>query len=104
MQQGMTQMKKWLPHPGSALAITLLGMTASTSALAEVVRCQGQLVDESMNESELLALCGPPDSKNLQDGIAWTYKGGNPYLDSQLDVVIRFYNNGDILEIDTQPR
>jgi hypothetical protein len=68
------------------------------AAQADTFRCDGQIIEKGMNQDQVLQYCGQPDERNNQVRISWTYKrqaGG-------MDIVIYFYANGDIEEIDSQ--
>jgi len=68
------------------------------AAQADTFRCDGQIIEKGMNQDQVLQYCGQPDETNNQVRISWTYKrqaGG-------MDIVIYFYANGDIEEIDSQ--
>jgi hypothetical protein len=68
------------------------------AAQADTFRCDGQIIEQGMNQDQVLQYCGQPDETNNQVRISWTYKRQA----GEMDIVIYFYANGDIEEIESQ--
>jgi hypothetical protein len=81
------------------LASVVGAVMLSPAAQADTFRCAGQIIEQNMSQEEVVEYCGQPDETNNQTRISWTYK---QQAGSQ-DVVVYFYNNGDVEEIETVP-
>lgn len=66
-------------------------------AQADTFRCAGHIIEQNMSQEKLLEYCGQPDETDNQAEIAWTYLRAA----GSLDVVVYFYNNGNIERIET---
>jgi len=76
----------------------LLLLVMPVVASAETIRCSGHIIDRDMSKDDVLKHCGPPDEKNHQVTRTWTYKG---LEGRQHTVVIYFYNNNKVEDIET---
>jgi hypothetical protein len=75
----------------------VLGLMLSFSANAEKFRCDGHIIEAGMSQDEVLQHCGQPDEMNNQVHITWTYK----QHEGGMDIIVSFYANGDVVEIES---
>jgi hypothetical protein len=73
----------------TAIAVTLL-LTAATSAIADSMECNGNLVSSGDSQASVLENCGEPTSRN---GDQWTYQ-----VDDSLSKIVTF-GGGVVLTI-----
>lgn len=89
----MSDMRK-----ASRYVVLVVGLILSLSANADSFRCEGQIIEQGMSQDDVLQYCGQPDSTNNEVRISWTYKRQA----GEMDIVIYFYANGDIEQIESQ--
>lgn len=83
---------------GNRLSLMIAGLVLPLAAQADTFRCNGQIIEQGMNQDQVLQYCGQPDATNNQVRISWTYNdqpGG-------VDIVVYFYANGDVEAIESK--
>ena len=66
-------------------------------ANADNFRCAGHIIEKGMTQNELLEHCGQPDARGTEVHNTWTYKAAAGHR----DIVVYFYANGHIEQIET---